>query len=139
MAERSKPNSNGPQITWVNIVITIGLFTTMAGGAWALFQSQFNNLEQQLRSADSTTNALVKDLRGDLDRLRDNSVLRAEHIEFVKRLDEHLAMLQHRLDIIEQTRPTTGELENRASALRTEIAEIKDRIKFLEQIPHQPR
>lgn len=128
------PNGS-PQLTWFNVVATLALLATIAGGAWILFQSQFHNLEDQMRAQDASNATLVKELRIDLDRLRDASVLRAEHIEFVKRLDEHLSGLQKRLDVIEATRPTTGELQSQENALKSDINALRDSMKFLERAP----
>lgn len=123
----------GPQLTWVNIIATLALLATVAGGAWLLFQNQFTNLEVQMHTNLTDLSAQIKDNRGQADRLRDHSVQREEHTEFVKRVDERLAEIQRRLDVLEATRPTTGELEKVSGATNASIIDLKERLQFLEQ------
>lgn len=134
-----KPGRNGgPQITWVNIIATLALLATVAGGAWLLFQQQFTNIEQQTRQAVADLSSQIRETRTESERLRDRAILRDEHKEFVKRMDDSLVELSKRLQVIETTRPTTGELQSSTQSIKDQISEIKDRLRFLEQSPRTP-
>lgn len=135
-----KPNGNGGlQITWINLIATMALLATVSGGAWLLFQQQFKSLEEQFGQAARNLQADIKDNRTELERLRSLSISREEHAEFVKRLDGDLVGLGKRLDVIEATRPTTGELKSVADGMQVQANEIKQRLQFLEQShPYPP-
>lgn len=120
-----RPNG-GPQVTWLNIIATLALLATVAGGAWILFQNQFANLQQEMRAADAALGIDIKDNRTELERLRNNTIARPEHQEFVKRVDNDLAAIVKRLDVIETTRPTTGEVQISAQGLGQRVDVIRE-------------
>lgn len=128
--------SNGtPELTWTNIVSTIAVILTMFAGAWLLFQSQFANMKEQFSAADSFINKRV-DVIGER---QQTNVNRLEHTEFVKRLDSELAQIRDQLRIIETTRPTTGELQGVGLTTKEQLAEIKDRLRSLEDNLRRPQ
>ncbi len=108
---------------------------TLGGGAWLLFQNQFAGLELQLRTTNQNLSTDIRDNRTELERLRNETIGRREQEEFTKRIDAQLSILRERLLALEATRPTTGELQGTGSALKNEINDVKDRVKFLEQAP----
>ncbi len=139
MRNRSGGLNGAPQITWVNIIATLGLIATLGGGAWLLFQNQFSNIQSEMRSADNALLQDIKDNQTELNRLRENTLSRNEHVEYVKRVDSELKEIKDRLALIESTRPTTGELQSIGSGTRDSINEIKDRVRSLEDNLRRPQ
>ena len=128
--------SNGtPELTWTNIVSTIAVILTMFAGAWLLFQSQFANMKEQFGASDSFLSKRVDVIS----ERQQSNVSRAEHTEFVKRLDSELAQIRDQLRIIETTRPTTGELQGVGLTTKEQLAEIKDRLRSLEDNLRRPQ
>jgi hypothetical protein len=132
-------NTSAPQLTWANIIATMLLMLTLFGGAWVLFQAQFASLKEQFTSADKSQQKQIDSL-SDLVRYNStNTVLRSEHIEFVKRLDRELGTIAEQLKIIETTRPTTGELQSIGISVKEQLSEIKERVRSLEDNLRRPQ
>ena len=134
---RNGPNGR-PQLTWANIVITLALAATFAGGGWILFQNQFASQQQQFKDVTAALSAEIKANHEEVDRLRGESIGRNEAIEFRKRIDDRLTEMSARLGLIEATRPTTGELQSIGAGTRDSINEIKDRVRSLEDNLRRP-
>ena len=57
-----------PQLTWSNIIATLGFGLVLAGASWTIFQTQFANVEKQLeadratvsRNLNATNNELIR-------------------------------------------------------------------------------
>jgi hypothetical protein len=128
-----------PQLTWANIITTIAVILTMFAGAWMLFQSQFANLKEEFSAADASQVRQIADLRKILKDHMDNSVLRPEHTEFVKRLDGEISAMREQLKILETTRPTTGELQGIGLTTKEQLTEIKARVQSLEDNLRRPQ
>ena len=126
-------NGNGvAQLTWTSIAAILMVIFTAAGGSYALVQQQFSAIERQFDNATKTNAATLVALRNELDDLRGITIERAEHTEFVKRLDAAHRTVVDQLSVLERTRPTTGELMQVQTNTTKEISEIKDRVRSLE-------
>lgn len=137
-------DNNGASQVPMAFIVPLGSMLALAfGGGWALMQSQFANVE---RSIDATRTQLTANLdRTVNDNLKlSNSVdvrvteihtellhdvvRQNEFIQFEQRLDSVLK----RLDIVEATRPTTGELKGTADGLSAQFATLNARVVQLE-------
>lgn len=158
MAEREVLEPRLP----LTFIVPLGTLLLMAfGGGWTLMQSQFANVERGVDSSIKQFEALNKNTRDlvDLDRsqfrnavdrltqdqrnlldelktrttdihteLRHDVVNQTEFKQFSDRLD---AILK-RLDIVEATRPTTGELKGAADGLERSFSIVNSRVIALE-------
>jgi uncharacterized protein HemX len=115
------PVRNGPQLTWTNVIGTLGfgtlLIASFMGAFWTVFQTQFANTERRMER---------------LEKERSDFVGRDEHREFVKRLDGDITQIQQQLLRIETTRPTTGELKQLGDSAAEQARKLDDRVRSLE-------
>lgn len=116
MGTNGTPN-NGGSFSWATIVGLIIVGGIIIGGVWTVVQVQFANQAANIKSNEIAINNY---------RLR--SVSQAEFTQFEKRIDEHLKATDERLLLIEQTRPTAGELKGVADSTKEQIARIIDRL-----------
>lgn len=121
-----------PELSWYNIIVTVGVLFAAAGAGWTLFQTQFSSMERQFQSSDKNLLERIVDLKEMAERNRDETIHIREHNELVKRVDTEIATINDRLKILETTRPTTGELQGIAAASGRDITDLKDRIRSLE-------
>lgn len=138
MVRQHGPNGP-PQITWTNIIMTFAVMASVAAGGWALFQTQFASQERQFAVENENLSNEIKEVRGRLEVLRNETIGRHEQGEFEKRLDDEIVVIKEQLRVIEATRPTTGELQSNASATRDQISEIKERVRSLEDNLRRPQ
>ena len=133
-------NSKGapPQLTWTNLIITLAVILTAGGGAWSLFQSQFSSIQREFAANVAAINSNIGELDKRIERNRESNIGRVEHTEFVKRMDQELAAINRQISIIESTRPTTGELSAVGTNNKEQLAEIKERIRSLEDNLRRP-
>lgn len=125
-------DAGGTRITWTAIVMTTALLLTAASGAWVLFQSQFANMEKQSTAANQNVDRRIDENTENIDAIRHAAISREEHVEFVKRLDHEIGTINDRIRIIEQTRPTTGELASIVQSNKEQQQEVKERVRSLE-------
>lgn len=133
----ASPNST--HITWINVIATVAVIFTAAGGMWVLVQQQFSSLEHQFTRATDQNSSAIGDVKRDLDTLTREVVNRHEHEEFVKRLDGEIKIVKEQLRVLEATRPTTGELQQVGTATDRQILEIKERVRSLEDYMRRPQ
>jgi hypothetical protein len=104
------------QLTLGALAIVIGL----AGSQWAMTQLQFQAVDRQLLHVSEN----LKYVHSILDQRRlqflDIEVFKAHE----KANDAQIKLLVDRLGVAEQTRPTTGELQATAAALRDRIEKL---------------
>lgn len=83
------PPRNGnpapPQLTWANIVMTIGTAAVLSGAAWTLFQTQFGyidkdkeNIRWQLNQRTAEINSRFDSILSELRRIDDSHLSRNE-------------------------------------------------------------
>jgi hypothetical protein len=134
----ARPN-NGPQLTWINVITTIAVILTMAGGGWLLMQNALVSENQQRR--DSTA-ALLEQIRINdtaIARLRDSTIQTAEFLEFKKHVYDDIQLMRDQIKVMEATRPTTGELQTANNNSLSQISDLNERVRSLEDYLRTPR
>lgn len=120
---------------WGIAGIVITTVTILFGGSWTVFQTQFTNIAEQQkiirddlarRSIDVDTN--FQRINEQLLHHRDVYVEQYEYKAFNAALQKRLDIDEQRLSLIEQTRPTTGELRGIADNADKQISRILDRL-----------
>jgi hypothetical protein len=117
------------------LVAATTVISILFGGSWVVSQTQFAYVDkdkeiirQQLVSSQAQIEQRFKDINADNERHREQSVEQVEFKQFEARMDHQFAELQARLTLLEQTRPTTGELRGIADNADKQIARILDRL-----------
>jgi hypothetical protein len=146
-----------PQITWTNIIITVGAFATLLSFGASVVQYQLAGLDTKITRTDR--DALDRDAAAKHDdEIRDRRIIsrfegvdqellrRAELFLSTKEFKEfkdHIysdnVTLNKRLDSLEQTRPTAGELKAVADGMRDTLSRLEERIRSLENAPRSPK
>ncbi len=132
-------NGDAPQLTWTNIVATVMIILTAAGGSYALVQQQFGAMERQFANATRDNANAIDEIKKSIERLRNGSIERPEHTELVKRMDESHRIVIDQLRVLETTRPTTGELQQVQTTTTKSIEEIKERVRSIEDYMRRPQ
>jgi hypothetical protein len=92
----------------------IGVAFAVLAGVWKIFQTQLDSILKRL------------------DKLEASLVGRQEHVEFGRRIDGKFSTIEAQLRVLEETRPTTGELEAVATGNAAQITKLEDRVGKLE-------
>jgi hypothetical protein len=144
VAAGNDPNG-GPRgpLTWANLISSVAVIGVAAAGGWTLFQSQFASMEKsiaiQAKINEENARLLAEEFRrfqdaSEKDRydvhleLRHDFIRKDEFNQFEQRLES----IQKRLDIIEQTRPTTGELQSTAQAVGHQLEFVQKQLDLVE-------
>ena len=121
---------------WPTLIAATTLGLALVGGFWMVVQTQFTYIEQDkriirqdLERAQSLVQVQLKDV-----------VQRNEFAQFEARILADLDTIKKQLQLLEQTRPTTGELSGTAKALEARITGQEERVRGLELrlIPQSP-
>ena len=140
-----------PQLTWTNIIITVAAIATISSLGASVIQYQLSGLDQKILKVDR--DAVDRDKEAKHDReikdrgfekkfdTIDSELLRRaelflttkEFVEFKARILDRTAVSETRLNVIEQTRPTTGELRGIADNADKQISRILDRLDRIEK------
>jgi hypothetical protein len=156
--------TNSPHLTWTNIIMTLGFLAAMAGALWTLLQSQRENdrayVTSQIAASNERDNLRTAEIIRGAERSRDErmgmkeelKILReaidahrliyvqtSEYREQARRLDERLDLISKQLQVLESTRPTTGELQAANRNSEAAMARQEERIRALEQYLLGPR
>jgi predicted phage gp36 major capsid-like protein len=143
MVER--PASNG--ISWTTLISAVGLGFVIVGALWTIVQVQFAAIEkekeiirQELVKSGEEVRDQFKRVEDSFDRRRALNVEQVEFRQFELRILNDINVLKEQLRVLEQTRPTTGELSGTAKALEGRIVSQEDRLHSLELrlIPQAP-
>lgn len=160
----------GPVLSWTTVVSAAAFMTALVGGGWTVFQTQFSSMSAQIidnkREAEKGFNLYqaqldrrFEELNKSLNTLRIERLTLAEFSQFKEAMLLQLDLLRKQLAILEQTRPTTGELQayNKSSqealaaaanVSSTQMHEIEGRLRAVEQynlgqsktfVPTQPK
>jgi conjugal transfer/entry exclusion protein len=139
---RPPPLNGGPTLTSGTVVATAALIGSVIYGIWSLNQSQMLDIHDQLRElrrqSEITDDRLSRELNrreielklgitqinNELDRRRDQFTDIKAFVEFQARVLDELRIQRERLVQLEQTRPTTGELQATNNALRDRIDKL---------------
>ncbi len=138
-------NGNG-SYNWQTLVSTGTLIAILAGGGWALFQSQLQGLARELeitrvQGRDALAAHLHDRERTDAEvanrfqRISDEIVQRrvpqAQFDEWQHRVLDSTEVMRHRLDVIEATRPTTGESQGVINSLKERVEDMQRKVDAL--------
>jgi len=147
----TKVNNNGAvSISWQSIVATLALGLTLAAAGWTLFQTQFTaqdrimsdnkashermltNLRRDTESYDSALRAELLFLRNALITQRNEVVTQPEFKQFFQSIQDRLDRVDKQLQLLESTRPTTGELQSTAKSLDSQVNRVEERLRLME-------
>lgn len=121
--------ANGPpQLTWANITASILVLSVLAAGAWAITQIQYGHHDKDIKRIEDD----ITRIDAELLLRRTQFPTQAEFQQYEKRMDNVISETQARLRSLEQTRPTTGELQGIAKSSDTQINRILDRLDRLD-------
>lgn len=150
MAPQIETNGSGVKMPLRDIIIVLALAVSIGGGFWSVVQTQFNaqkeredliasysekigkivtsqakerddELQQQLDRRIPELERIVLYLRDQLERTRENYTPLRE-----------LLHIEQEIKVIEQTRPTTGELQAIGNGNREQITKLEERVRSLE-------
>ncbi len=143
------PNQNGP-INWGTLISAGTLLAILVAAFWTIVQTQFGYIEKdkerisqqvirtdaaiaaQLSKLKDDTDARFLVLRGRLEGFIDKRVADEVFKQHEARNVAEFETIKRQLQLIEQTRPTTGELKGTAESLTLGLSEVKERIRNLE-------
>lgn len=157
MAAMTKPNG-ASGISSATLISALGLAVILFGAFWTIVQTQFNSLDksneiirQQLNAdkiaAEQKLSVYKSDVESkfarfdqELEHRRGLNVEQVEFHQFEKRLLDLTTVLRQQLLLLEQTRPTTGELQTAAKGLEARILNSEERLRGLELrlVPQAP-
>jgi hypothetical protein len=124
------------QSTWGTIISTIALIITLSGGAWVVFQTQFTSMDKTIYANDFNANKREERIQKEIDLInqqRYSFLEQNEFGQFEKRQQDLISQLNDRVRTLEQTRPTTGELQASSGGNTAEINKLESRLHDLEQ------
>jgi hypothetical protein len=112
---------NGPQLTWTNIIATLGfgtlLMASFMGAFWTVFQTQFSNSERRIERVEKDLHSIpTKD----------------EHQEFKARIDGTIVVIQKQLDRIETTKPSVDTLRLLGDNSASQASKLEERVRSVE-------
>jgi len=129
---------NTSEVPWTTLTSVGMLLLIIVGAFWALafgpIQDKFTSDDKRimkLEEADRRIQLVLDQRRGEFP-------TQFEFIQFEKRVTERLDLIQKQLLLLEQTRPTTGELGAIAKNNESLVGKIEDRVKSLEIFVRQP-
>jgi len=161
MASPSSVNQSNNGISWTGLLTAFSFMGSVVYGAWALEQSQMAGIskeiaqlredvsakdirlaaelakrEQEIKvnivTADSEIKKTVNDIQNELDRRRDQFANIKEFDELKARLLDNVDILRKQLTVLEQTRPTTGELQAVQTYVNSQNTRFEDRLRAVE-------
>lgn len=138
-------------ISWPSLVSTLGLALALVGGFWGITQTQFSSMYGLIQENKASQERILQAVRADS--LRNDTELKAElqflrqqfisrrpefvgqpeFHQFQKAITDRLERIDKQLQSIESTRPTTGELQNTARALDSQVNRVEERVRVIEQ------
>jgi len=136
MANSTRGGSNGdPQLSWMTVISMIGLVALLFGGSWAVFQTQFANVEELIKTDRAQSVSNFNELKNELIVLRGAITGEKRFEELLKRVD---TQEQRILDIIAKSarNPVEGgevtalvsAIDKRLDVVQAQIADINRQI-----------
>ena len=137
---------------WQTYIAGAGFLIVLLGAFWAagitpikdtlaLHAVSVNRSDDLIRMNDAASrerlHALDDQIAATLERRNQIYLPRLEHEEFGKRIANDLDKVISRLQFIEQTRPTTGELQAIGNNAQKNIDKIEERVRAIESIAHK--
>jgi hypothetical protein len=137
-------NNNGATPIWPTITTTAVLVSLLVGAQWAISQTQLASISKEIENTrkDAQERALAlnheqerreTELKSQIDRLRLETTGLPEFKQFESRVLDKTGTFEKQLNILESTRPTTGELSGMGKATDMQLARQEERIRWLEQ------
>ncbi len=138
-------NGNG-SASWQTFVSVGTLLALLAGGGWALFQSQLQSLSRELDLSRSQSDKALAAHLHDRERadneitermqriaveITQRRVPQAQFDEWQHRVLDSTEVMRHRLDVIEATRPTTGESQGVINSLKERVEDMQRKVDAL--------
>lgn len=135
-------NNDSPRIAYGTIISTLGFVASVVYGIWALNQAQLASIERQISSEhtqfsqqfqqnreelarrESEVKSQIANIETDLSRRRQEFVGQDEFRQFRERVLNDVKIIRDRLVLIEQSKPSVGELQAITSALRDRIEKL---------------
>ena len=132
-------SSGPPQLTWANIIGSIGAAALVAGAGWTLFQTQFNYADRNTSLVRESQEKRNDEINRRFDKIESELLTRRELFidkstfdQYERRIDGATKVLIDRLNVLEQTRPTTGELQALSKNSNDQVTRILDRLDRIE-------
>ncbi len=132
-------SSNGSGVNWGTLIAAVMLAVALVGAFWTIVQTQFGYIE---KDKETIRGELVRSLaniqsqfgegRAALEARRALSVEQVEFKQFEASILRDVATVKQQLLLLEQTRPTTGELQTAARGLEGRIDQQERRLQNLE-------
>ncbi len=127
-------------INWGTLISAAALGVVLVGAFWTIVQTQFGYIEKdkeilrtQLQRSQDVVGQKFGEIHSEFERRRSLHVEIVEFRQFEMRILGDLDTLKKQLLLLEQTRPTTGELSGTAKALEARIQQQEERMRSLEQ------
>lgn len=105
--------------------IAVGNLKDLINQARQEAQSRDNGLKDELYRREAELKLAVTAINSELLARRSEFVGQAEFRQFEQRFERESALFQKRLDVVESTRPTTGELQATANAFKEQLNALK--------------
>ena len=135
---------SGPILSWTTVISTAAFLLAIVGGGWTVFQTQFGSLsgqisrnEQQIIAGNSLMQAQLDRRFGEMDTelrvMKRERITKSEFDQFSSNIINQIETIRKQLSVLEQTRPTTGELQASSKGSLDTSSKLEDRVRALEQ------
>jgi len=139
-----------PMFNWGTVISASAVMIAVLSGGWGLFQTQLGGLEKEInqirlhadKSDDDLRVELVRretELRDairaivtELERRRNEFPTQFEFRQFEKNMESRMTLTQKQIEILEQTRPSTAELQKVTVSTDAQLNRIEERVRQLE-------
>jgi hypothetical protein len=131
-------------VSWTTVISAGAFMAVLIGGGWTVFQTQFSSqaaqinenkqlIEQSVRLLQAQIDRRVGELERRDDALTAKALTQAEFKQFEANVLAQIEGLRRQIAILEQTRPTTGELQAANRSSQDTAARLEERVRSLEQ------
>jgi hypothetical protein len=127
-------------INWATLIAAAGLGVILVGGFYGIVQTQFAYIDKDKEIIRAQLTKSQDDVARQFKEIKDQNVQQVEFRQFEARVLADIETVKKQLLLLEQTRPTTGELSGTAKALEARITQQEERMRGLELrlIPQSP-
>jgi uncharacterized small protein (DUF1192 family) len=94
-------NGNGPQLTWANVFVAIGVICVMVGGAYKIIEGQFESVKIFSDASFADLNKQIALTRHDIEKTRDEYLSQRLFDEYKAGLEPSLSAFRSRLAALE--------------------------------------
>jgi hypothetical protein len=114
------------------------LVALLVGGSWAVFQTQFTNLEKAIVIAKNSADHDIQVLTNRVNELEHDRIRYLTQEEF-RQFETRIEDLKKRVEVIEATRPTADTLQTVSVGLGRQLQALETRVDNLSRSGSQPR